>query len=65
MKWINYKFILIVKLFLIKSINSFFVSSFDTIYINDETIKGKDYHSLLLQNDLYINMSLGTPKKKY
>ena len=63
MKWLNLLYILIVKLFLIRSINSFYVSSFDTIYINDETIKGKDYHSLLIQNELYINMSLGTPKQ--
>ena len=63
MKWLNLNYILIVILFLLKSINSFYVSSFDTIYIKDETIKGKDYHSLLLQNELYINMSLGTPKQ--
>lgn len=63
MKWIYLYYILIVKLFLIKYINNFYASSFDTIYINDEAIKGKDYHSLLFQNELYINMSLGTPKQ--
>ena len=48
-------------LFLFKYIYNILISPFDTIYINDETIIGNDYHDKLFQNELYINMSIGTP----
>ena len=50
-------------LILFKLINNFFVLPFDTIYINDETIKEDNYHTLLFQNELYVNLSIGTPKQ--
>ena len=47
--------------FLFTFINNFFVLPFETVYINDETISGKEYNDLLFQNELYVNLSMGTP----
>ena len=65
MKCIKFCFLFNIQLFflLFRIINNFFVLPFDTIYIDDETIKGKDYHTLLFQNELYVNLSMGTPKQ--
>ena len=65
MKWWNYHIFFLIKilLFLFKYINNFFVLPFDTIYINDKTIKEEDYHTLLFQNELYVNLSIGTPRQ--
>ena len=49
----------IIEIFLIQLfhfINNFYVLPFETIYIKDETINGTDYHSNLIQNELYVNL---------
>ena len=61
MKHRNHIFFFIIQLLLFKTIKNFFVLPFDTIYIKDETIVGEDFHNTLFQNELYINLSLGTP----
>ena len=46
---------------LLKVINSFFVLPFETIYVKDNTIRIQDYYSILFQNELYCNLSIGNP----
>ena len=63
-----FKFLLsfiFIFLFLIhKKINCFYVLPFDTIFIKDETINATDYHTKLVQSELYVNLSIGTPEQK-
>ena len=46
-------------------INNFFILPFETINIKDEAIKGNDFHSNLMQNELYANLSIGIPKQDF
>ena len=46
-------------------INNFYVLPFDNILVKDETINSSDYHSYLTQNELYVNLSIGTPKQDF
>ena len=55
--------ILLIQLF--QFINNFYALPFETIYIKDETINGTDYHSNLIQNELYVNLSMGTPQQEF
>ena len=49
----------------IKLINSFYALPFETIFIKDETIKENDYHTKLIQNDLYVNLTIGEPEQQF
>ena len=58
---IKFEFFLILTF---KLINCFYIIPFDTIYIKDETINETDnYLNDLMQNELYVNLSMGTPKQ--
>ena len=47
-----------------KLINCFYIIPFDTIYIKDETInETNNYLNDIMQNELYINLSMGIPKQ--
>ena len=62
MKCPNFIFYFIIHIsFLFNYIKNFYAFRFQTIYINDETIEGKQYHDLLFQNELYMNLRIGSP----
>ena len=61
----SYLYIAIVLFFLFQFINCFYVLPFETININDEKIKNINYHSLLIQNELYVNLTIGSPKQDF
>ena len=49
-------------LLLLKFSNSFIALPINTIYIRNESITPRnDYRAELLQNQIYVNLSLGTP----
>ena len=50
-----------VILLILKAINCFFVLPFETIYVKDNAIKYENYYSVLFQNELYCNLSIGSP----
>ena len=49
----------------IESINSFYALPFESIFIKDETIKGNDYHTYLIQNELYVNLTIGSSEQQF
>ena len=55
-------FFLIFFIFLFQFSFSFIALPFNTIFIKNDSITPKnDYRAIMLQNELYVNISLGNP----
>ena len=54
-----------ISFFFIISSNCFLVLPFNTIFIKDNSINDNDFHSILIQNEIYVNLSIGTPKQNF
>ena len=55
-------FFLIFFIFLFQSSFCFIALPFNTIFIKNDSITPKnDYRAIMLQNELYVNISLGNP----
>ena len=63
----NYFYFKIIEsVYIIEFITSFYVLPFETIYVKDETINNtNDFITDLMQNELYVNLSMGTPKQDF
>ena len=61
MSFQNYLFKIIIILWLFEVLNNFIVLPFETLFIKDQTINKSDYYSILFQNELYTNLSIGNP----
>ncbi len=49
----------------IKLLNCFYALPFETIFIKDETIEQNDFHTNLIQNELFINLTMGKPEQQF
>ena len=59
-------FKIIESVYIFEFITSFYVLPFETIYVKDETINNtNDFITDLMQNELYVNLSMGTPKQDF
>ena len=63
----NYFYFKIIEsVYIFEFITSFYVLPFETIYVKDETINNtNDFITDLMQNELYVNLSMGTPKQDF
>lgn len=48
-------------LILYELISNFYILPFETVYLKDQSNNKDDYHNILFQNELYTNLSIGTP----
>ena len=60
---LKFEIVIIVTFF--QFINNFLFLPFETINIKDEAITGNGFHSNLMQNELYTNLSIGIPKQDF
>ena len=64
-KYYSLTFEFLIILIFFQFINNFLLLPFETIKIKDEAITGTDFHSSLMQNELYANLSIGIPKQDF
>ena len=48
-------------LILYELISNFYILPFETVYLKDQSNNKDDYYNILFQNELYTNLSIGTP----